>query len=227
MRAALNTQMDPLERAHAVLARAAAASSAAAHVLPARAALASSVHAHTAQVAGLRAAARAHAQACTAAQRSQVEAESAAALSRARLLQLMRLTADALGAVLPDEVLAGCAAGLAAAPPLPVDDPALPYSLREPLKQQARLLAGGGAATPCLAGRSRSRLGGGGSASPGGAGGAVGALALTRPDVLEAAQAGAQGGDEQVLGERGHGALLALAAGWVRGDVARRERMRQ
>jgi hypothetical protein len=220
--------MDPLERAHAVLARAAAASSAAAHVLPARAALASSVHAHTAQVASLRAAARAHAQACTAAQRSQVEAESAAALSRARLLQLMRLTADALGAVLPDEVLAGCAAaGLAAAPPLPVDDPALPYSLREPLKQQARLLAGGGAATPFLAGRARSRLGGGGSGSPSGGGGAVGALALTRPDVLEAAQAGAQGGDEQVLGERGHGALLALAAGWVRGDVARRERMRQ
>ena len=220
--------MDPLERAHTVLARAAAASAAASLVLPARAKLAEQVHAHTAALAAQRAALRAQQAALTAAQRAEVEQETCSALARARLVQLMRLSADLLSAVAPAEL---GVPGLAREGAPPVDDAALPYSLREPLKLQARVLAGAGAATPFQAPRARSRAGGSAPADAAAGGGAVGALALTRPDLLAAAAAGqgegGEGGwDAELLGE-GHAVLLAGAGAWVRAELARRERLRQ
>jgi hypothetical protein len=221
--------MDPLERAHNVLARAAAASSLASQVLPVRARLTAQVHAASSRLATARAAHSAAASASLAARRAQVESEAATALARARCIQLMRLSHELLGAVGGGAEEEGeglpLPPGLAAEqPPVPVDDPALPYGVREPIRLQARQLAGGGTATPFLPSRTSSRT----AAAAAAAASAVtpslsSALSLTRPDILQAAAAAADR-DELVLGV-GHEQLRQALEAWVAAELARQERL--
>ena len=223
--------MDPLERAHNVLARAAAASSLASQVLPVRARLTAQVHAASSRLATARAAHSAAASASLAARRAQVESEAATALARARCIQLMRLSHELLGAVGGGAEEEGeglpLPPGLAAEqPPVPVDDPALPYGVREPIRLQARQLAGGGAATPFLPSRTSSRTAA--AAATAAAASAVtpslsSALSLTRPDILQAAAAAADR-DELVLGV-GHEQLRQALEAWVAAELARQERL--
>ena len=205
--------MDPLERAAQVLARAAQVASAASQILPARAKLTQDVHAVSGAVAALKATLQAQGAQCRAAQQDEAEATASAAVARARLVQLMRQSAELLGAVSPSFAGVGSVPGLGEEPACPVDDPTLPHRLRDALQRQGGALAGRASSTHSLAGRAR-----GGSR-------AVGALGVARPDLLEAAQAGLER-DDHLLGE-GYSVLQRALEAWVREELQLSARVRQ